>query len=90
MFVWRIFDLDVGARTGLGGVPGMSATLPRGMGLSNGTQPVMGFGKSTDLTDFHTNIPEGSECENCWERLCIVCCVCSRVSSVIDFVLVPG
>ena len=39
-------DLDVGARSGLGlAGPGMSATLPRGIGMANGTQPVMGFGE---------------------------------------------
>ena len=47
MFAWFVGnDLDVGARTGLGlAGPGVSATLPRGIGMANGTQPVMGFGK---------------------------------------------
>ncbi len=49
-----LYYLAVGARGGFG-VAGanVSATLPRGMGIANGTQPVMGFGKYTWKIPMH-------------------------------------
>ncbi len=90
--LWRLFgvllDLDVGVRAGgLGMVPsGMSATLPRGIGMTNGTQPVMGFGKWNQ----HPSTPQRltfSFPQQSYPRSRRSCCLCGAlfVCSVSSF-----